>query len=140
MGVLGVVEMITVQCFRRLPHTKYRLRGQETWTICLAVVAAYWGPARAQGVVTDIRQDPNLPMLPRLYITPHQVSTSCVRIIAGTECVAHTIPRPRVLKYIVGLFYSAAKRRCVLCEFSFILHKPYNKNDPLFLVCSETVI
>ena len=77
LGAVVVVveaEMTTVRCFRRLPHTKYRLRGQETWTICLAVVAAYWEPAVAQGVVTDIRLDLNLPILPHLYITPRQVS------------------------------------------------------------------
>jgi hypothetical protein len=98
VGVLGAVveaEMTTVRCFRRLPLKKYRLRDQETWTMCLAVVAAYWEPAAVQWVVTVIRQDPNLPIPPHLYITPRQVSMSFVRIIAGAEFMAQTAPCPK---------------------------------------------
>jgi hypothetical protein len=140
VGVLGAVVVVeaavtTVRCFRHLPHIKYRLRGQEIWTICLAVVAAYWRPAGAQGVVIDIRQAPNLPILPHLYITRRQVSTSFVRIIPRREYVAHTAAQNT--KICCGRVYNATKRRC--CVF-FTFHKPRKKNYSLFAVCFETIM
>jgi len=76
LAAVGVVEaaVTIVRCSRRLPPTKYRHQGQETWTICLVVVAVYWEQAGAQVAVPAMRRAPNLPIVPLLYITPRQVS------------------------------------------------------------------
>jgi hypothetical protein len=77
VGVVVVEEVATIApCSRRRRrrHTKYRPRGQETWTICRVVVAVCWGPAGAQRLDTDIRRGPKLQILPQLYITPRPVS------------------------------------------------------------------
>jgi hypothetical protein len=83
---VGEVEaaVTTARCSRRRPRTNYLHRFRETWTICRAAVAAYWGPAGAQEVGgTDIKRAPNLPILPHLYTAPRQVGAAHSNVLQG---------------------------------------------------------